>query len=110
MDPRPLFPQSQIRSPAAARPAPQQPVVGNVVRLWGPCPWAEDVSDYDRKNFSIFAWVIEGDDAGISERDMARIIFRICPDKHPYRALTVVRSHLARARWLQANHYPGMTW
>jgi hypothetical protein len=103
MDPLP-------QSPALARPAPWPPVADNVLRLWGPCPWSEEVSDYDRRNVSYFAWVLEGEEAGVSERDMARVIFRICPDRHPYRALTVVRSHLARARWLRANHYPCLTW
>jgi hypothetical protein len=82
----------------------------NVVRLWGPCPQDDTVTAYDRRNIYIYGWLLDGDCAGVPDREMARAIFGIDADRDPVRAACVVKSHLARARWLQNNHYPFLDW
>ena len=91
-------------------PRPAQPPSNTVVRLWGACPWSHAVTDYDRQNIYVYGRLLEGEGAEVPEREMARIIFGICADRHPFRALTVVRSHLSRAHWLKENHIPYLDW
>jgi hypothetical protein len=82
----------------------------NVVRLWGACPWSDAITGYDRRNIYIYGWLLDGDCAGVPDRDMARAIFGIDADRDPARAQRVVRSHLERARWLQNHHFPFLDW
>lgn len=93
-------------------PATLQPPVGaaKVVRLWNKCPWSGEVTDYDRRNLYIYGWLLDGNCAGVPEREMARVIFGIDADRHPARAALVVRSHLERARWLQDGEIPFLNW
>ena len=91
-------------------PAVLQRQPSNVVRLWGTCPCSDTVTAYDRRNIYIYGWLLEGDCAGVPDRDLAGSSFGSEAARAPARATRVVRSHLERARWLQNNHYPFMDW
>ena len=97
--------RTDLELPAALRRPPS-----NVVRLWGPCPWDAAITDYDRRNIYIYGWLLDGDCAGVPDRDLARGIFGIDADREPARAQRVIRTHLERARWLQNNHFPFLDW
>ncbi|HEY0300707.1 MAG TPA: hypothetical protein VGC36_05215 [Rhizomicrobium sp.] len=82
----------------------------NVVRLWNVCPWADALTAYDMQHLTTYNWLLNAESEGVSEREMARIIFRIEVDKRPSWALTVVRTHLDRAHWVQDNEFPYLNW
>lgn len=86
------------------------PEPDNLIRLWGACPWADEVTDYDRRHIYVFNWLLNGASEGASELDMARIIFGLDPYKNRSWALLVVRTHLDRARWLKENAVPYLDW
>ncbi len=82
----------------------------NVVRLWHDCPHTEEVTEYDRKNAYLFGLLLQAEADGASPQYMAGLLFNIDADRHPIRARRVVRSHLARAHWLQDNAFPMLDW
>jgi len=103
--------------PASGQQSPELPAVlssrvkpTNVVRLWGSCPQSETITEYDRRNIYIYGWLLDGDCAGVPDRDLARSIFGIDAAREPDRARRVVQSHLERARWLHNNHFPFLNW
>ncbi|MEI9993351.1 MAG: hypothetical protein WDM91_02055 [Rhizomicrobium sp.] len=108
----PLSGRSPSGLPPMEIPAVLQPAspADNVVRLWGPCPWSETVTAYDRRNIYIYGWLLDGQCAGVNELEMARVVFRIDADRQPDRAARVVRTHLQRAYWLYDNHLAFRDW
>ena len=82
----------------------------NLVRIWGACPWADQVTAYDRQHIYVFNWLLNGASEGASEYDMARVIFGLDPNKNRSWALLVVRTHLERARWLKEHAVPYLDW
>ena len=68
-------------------------------------PEATAVTDYDEHHVALYLRVLDADRDGASAADMARVIFEIEPIKEPQRAQRMVRSHLARARWMTEHGY-----
>jgi hypothetical protein len=89
-----------------ARPVPPD----NVVQLWNTCPHSEEVTEYDLRNIYLYGILLQAEDEGASERQMAETFFRIHVDRNPTWALSVVQTHLARAHWLKENVYPLLDW
>jgi len=81
-----------------------------VVRLWQDCPHADEVTEYDRKNAYLFGLMLQAEADGATPRYLAGLLFDIDADRYPVRAQSVVRSHLARAHWLQDNAFPMLDW
>ena len=82
----------------------------NVVSLWNTCPQPEEVTDYDLRNIYLYGNLLQAESEGAAERKMAEVIFRIGFDRHPVWALSVVRTHLARAHWMKENIFPLLDW
>ena len=82
----------------------------NVVRLWTACPMADKLTPYDMQNLGVFNFLLNAEYEGAPQTEMARIIFRIDPDRHPAWASSVVRTHLARAHWLREHDFPYLDW
>ncbi len=81
-----------------------------VVRLWGPCPWSEALSDYDRRHIAVYARLLHDESEGASEAELARRVFRIDPHANRNRTQLVVRSHLKRAHWIADTLFPMLDW
>lgn len=82
----------------------------NLVRLWSTCPHTDTVTEYDRRNLSLYAILLHSEFEGGSVRHMAEVFFHIPFDRYPQRAVNVVRTHLARAHWMKNNVYPLLDW
>ena len=61
-------------------------------------PAGDVVVDYDRRHLSLYAELLDADDAGHSWQHIARNILRI--DVNAVDAEACWRSHLDRARWI----------
>ncbi|MEI9992084.1 MAG: hypothetical protein WDM86_18860 [Rhizomicrobium sp.] len=95
--------------PAPARRAPYRPPPGIRARgTWTICPWSEEVSDYDKRHISTYAWLLHDESEGATEEELARTIFGLDPG-HAY-ARGVVRSHLRRAHWVADTLFPLLDW
>ncbi|MEJ0024482.1 MAG: DUF2285 domain-containing protein [Rhizomicrobium sp.] len=80
------------------------------IRLWGPCPWSDALSDYDRRHIAIYARLLHDESEGASEAELAQEIFRIDPRANRDRMQRVVRSHLQRAHWIADTLFPMLDW
>ena len=79
-----------------------------IVRLWGPCPWTEQASDYDRANINLYARLLHDESEGASEAELGYFVFGFtCPTQ---RSRLVVRSHLDRAHWIADTLFPLLGW
>ena len=78
-------------------------------------PWSDRLTEYDMRHQETYIRLLEADNDGLSQEDMARRILGIDPAAEPERARKAVESHLARARWMSkvgyrylvAGDYPG---
>jgi hypothetical protein len=98
------------KQPTAYAP-PHAPVQGAAIHaLWMACPWSESLGEYDRRNIFVFAQLLYWKSEGADEPELARLVFGLDFYRDKARALTVVRSHLRRARWIEENHFPMLGW
>ncbi|MEJ0044572.1 MAG: DUF2285 domain-containing protein [Rhizomicrobium sp.] len=81
-----------------------------MVRLWGPCPWSEALSDYDRRHIAIYARLLHDESEGASEADLARGVFGFDPYASRERTQRIVQSHLTRAHWIADALFPMLDW
>lgn len=68
-------------------------------------PWADTLTEYDNKHFSIYLKLIDACADNASEEEMAQAILGIDPGQDPARARKAVRSHLHRTHWLISKGY-----
>ena len=81
-----------------------------VTRIWGFCPWSDELSDYDRANISVYARLLYDESEGATENDLAREVFHLDPYANRPRVQRIVQSHLRRARWIAETLYPMLGW
>jgi len=81
-----------------------------VVRLWNACPCSDHVTAYDMANIHIYNWLLNAENEGMSESEMARMVFGLDAMRRPERSAIVVRTHLSRAHWMQDNEFPYLNW
>jgi hypothetical protein len=79
-----------------------------IVRLWGPCPWTAEFSDYDRSNIDLYARLLHDESEGASESHLAYCVFGFSQPTR--RTRLVVRSHLNRAHWVADTLFPLLGW
>ena len=81
------------------------------VFFWPLCPWADNVTEHDRRQVKTYIRLMEADAAAVSEDEMARNFF---PGDGPAKVRIgrmAVRSHLRRARWLlERGFFPLVYW
>lgn len=78
-------------------------------------PWSGRLAEYDIRHHETYVRLLDADNDGLSQDDMARRVLGIDPAAEPERARKAVEIHLARARWmgevsyryLAAADYPG---
>lgn len=68
-------------------------------------PWANRVTDYDRRHFVTYLRLLDADADGAHPDEVARIVLGIDPGREPERARHAHTTHLARARWMTATGY-----
>ena len=76
-----------------ARPEPDPPIADEV-------QWSEAVTEYDKQHFEVYLRLLDAEEEGASEAEMARHLLGIEPNDEPDRAIRAVKSHLERARWM----------
>lgn len=69
--------------------------------VWLMAPCDESVLSYDRRHLSLYAALLDADDAGLDWRDAAATLMGI--DVNDAGAEPCWRSHLERARWIVGN-------
>ena len=79
-----------------------------IVRLWRPCPWTAEFSDYDRSNIDLYARLLHDESEGASERHLAHCVFGF--SQPTWRERAVVSSHLNRAHWIADTLFPYLGW
>lgn len=68
-------------------------------------PWSDHVTDYDQAHFVIYVRLLDAEEDGASQDEMAREILEIDPAKEPGRAARALASHLKRAHWMTEHGY-----
>lgn len=63
-------------------------------------PRSDTITDYDAQHFVTYLRLLDAEQEGASQAEMARHILGIEPNEEPVRAQTAVESHLDRARWV----------
>ena len=66
----------------------------------------DEITDYDRQTFHVYAALLDLDDVGESWQHAARDVLQIDPDAEPTRAERMHRAHLERARWMVRVGWP----
>ncbi|MBS0471322.1 MAG: DUF2285 domain-containing protein [Proteobacteria bacterium] len=81
------------------------PPKNNSSPIVGEAPWAETVTDYDRKHFTDYIRLLDAVAARASEEEMCRTVLGIDYARDPSQAKRVLDSHLKRARWMSQHGY-----
>ncbi|MER9463448.1 DUF2285 domain-containing protein [Mesorhizobium australicum] len=68
-------------------------------------PWSENLTSYDRENFTIYLRILDACADNASEEEMADRILGIDPSIEPVRARKALRSHIDRANWMVTTGY-----
>ncbi len=68
-------------------------------------PWSENLTEYDRAHFSLYMQLLSAAAENVSEAEMAYSIFDIDPSADADYALSTVRSHIERVKWLVQTGY-----
>jgi len=103
------FPLSR-RARASSLPLVHESADAEVVTLWGTCPSTPELSDYDRRNISLYARLLHDESEGAGEDDLARVVFGLDPYRNRGRVLAVLRSHMRRAHWIADTLFPMLDW
>lgn len=59
-----------------------------------------EVTDYDREHLTIYLQLLDGDAAGATWQEAARLVLQLDPDAEPESARLSYDAHLARAEWM----------
>ena len=59
-----------------------------------------EVTDYDRAHLTIYLQLLDGDAAGATWQEAARLVLHLDPDADPLSARHSYDVHLARAKWM----------
>lgn len=68
-------------------------------------PWSDQLTDYDRAHFALYARLLDADATGAGDDEIARIVFALDPLTEPDRAGRILASHRSRARWMSEHGY-----
>ena len=68
-------------------------------------PWSDQLTDYDRAHFALYARLLDADAAGAGDDEIARIVFGVDPVVEPDRARRTLAAHRDRARWMSKHGY-----
>ena len=71
-------------------------------------PWSDSITDYDEQHFVTYLRLLDAEQEGASQVEMARHILGIEPNEEPVRAQAAVESHLQRARWVAEQGLPDL--
>lgn len=63
-------------------------------------PVSDAFTEYDEQQFGIYLSLLFAETEGAEDEEMIRTILRKDPSHDPERAVSTLRTHLARARWL----------
>ena len=75
------------------------------IKIADEVPLSDHVTDYDRDHFVIYIRLLDAENSGASDNEMAYEILGIDPVKEPERAKCALSSHLQRARWMTTEGY-----
>jgi hypothetical protein len=78
----------------------------SVLPLYGLCPTSPEITDYDKKNYRLYTWLLIQEEDGATIEELASGILGFDLSKDRDWALRVTRSHLVRARWLHNLIWP----
>jgi len=68
-------------------------------------PRSDQLTDYDRTHFALYARLLDADAAGASDDEIVRIVFALDPVAEPDRTRRVLAAHRERARWMSEHGY-----
>lgn len=68
-------------------------------------PQSDVLTPYDEQHLVTYLRLLDADREGAQWQEIARVIFDVCPDAEPDRAMQLHVSHLARAKWMTTCGY-----
>ena len=81
-------------------------VTPTVLPMRGLAPTCSELTEYDRKNFRLYTWLLIQAEDGATLDELASGIFGFDLSKNREWARRVTRSHLMRAQWIHNHIWP----
>ncbi len=74
--------------------------------LRGLCPAFDKVTDYDRRNMTLYTWLLIAAEDGACLEELASEVLKFDLTHNRAWAIRVTLSHLERARWVHEQYFP----
>jgi len=68
-------------------------------------PGGAALTAYDRAHLKLYLRLLDADAEGADWKEVVEVLFGICPETEPERAVRVHTAHLARAKWMTENGF-----